>query len=66
MHYSTILFDPYFELDKSIKGVYYHDCMNNNGKITEMNEKRLFPRIFTSLYIRNMNRIDKYILNYID
>ena len=44
MHYSTILFDPYFELDKSTKGIYYHDGMSDNGKITEINEKEVVSK----------------------
>ena len=57
-----LLFDSYFELDKSTKGIYYHHCMSNyrNKRQRSSFQEFLHP------YNRNMNRIDKYILNYID
>ena len=43
IHYSTILFDLYFELDKSTKWIYYHDGMSDKGKGSSQKENSKAP-----------------------
>ena len=48
-HFTMKLFDSYLEFEKLKKGIYYHDVVANNDKITHIQEKSVMqhkPYIF--------------------